>query len=49
MASNSSMSESSFKRYPWAPAEMADAYVTEKRLDDEEWRIALRVSTETTP
>jgi len=28
----------------WAPAEMKDAWVTEKRLDDEEWRIALRVS-----
>ena len=28
----------------WAPADMADAWVTEKRLDDEEWRIALRVS-----
>jgi isoleucyl-tRNA synthetase len=28
----------------WAPADMTDAWVTEKRLDDEEWRIALRVS-----
>jgi len=28
----------------WAPADMEDARVTEKRLDDEQWRIALRVS-----